>query len=650
MPCAYAQPQKSNPKEDNSFARFIPASVKVYARIRKPKTLAATLQRANAWHVLPWLAGNPIEHDDSFNFRSSIARTLAIHNPTIIDEMLNTEVAIVSNSLFELRHAVWMFRLPDEETAERWYPSARRITERTVGSATMFRTRDGSSICIRNDILTIGRPRCDRTILRRIQTLMILAKAPEETLHRSKVYREFASYLPARELAAVFLANIENKDRPAFGWTSMPNASDAMFGLYERDGTLDISIRAALKEPADLTPLKPDTIDYLLKLPQSTLCAVSMTLNIEQIMSAASTMPASSVIQRLMTLIHKLGEGGPTSKKGIGEAGSDALIVWGQDLQSESTSPQLAIMLRCDDARSVQAEFTQAVHNALALVRTVDPVSADAMPAFKLSSHLGTAILHVPLQAYARASKFPRIRIAENLDPAWTSWRNWFIFALSRDHLERILDSQHGLAPNLGDVPNIGEAGRLPIRRRGQVIVQTDLAGDVLQQWIRDAANSRLSVLSPVWWQDASAEIDRFVRRYGIELVSDEATGFATVKNIIPDSLAAGAMKAGDRIVGVDGALLELENPNKNLRDRLSNSTEEGKQHVIRLLRGDAMMQSTLPIAAAEKKVPNFGTLLKQAAGELAALGKSVQAITFTVHDVEENRYSARLTLRFVPK
>ena len=160
----------------------------------------------------------------------------------------------------------------------------------------------------------------------------------------------------------------------------------------------------------------------------------------------------------------------------------------------------------------------------------------------------------------------PSLALFANYEPAWASWGNWLILALDRDHIKHIVDAQYGLTPRIAALPNVQRLNYYAAERSTIAVIQPDLASDLVAQWLSDFDAGRASLLDPDWWELPNADEDFLHDDLGIVLAEEFEPGVVTVGEVLPDMPAAGGIQAGDRIVGVDSVLLDLDYPEASLR------------------------------------------------------------------------------------
>lgn len=219
--------------------------------------------------------------------------------------------------------------------------------------------------------------------------------------------------------------------------------------------------------------------------------------------------------------------------------------------------------------------------------------------------------------------------------------------ALSRVHLERLLEAQSGLLPTLGSAADVQPLRRGAPSRSVLSIIQADLVSKTVNRWLAAHEAGAPSLLDPAWWQGRPGSRGADEHPFGLELDEDpEVPGAALVSSVAAGSAAAGKLQPGDQILGVDGTLLSLTSPADDARRRLATSAAVHGP-TLRLRRGDTVVDTVLPRRRRDVLLITLRTQPAKAIGELASLGRTLRFASFAVNVSNEMRYSARLSLRF---
>ena len=124
--------------------------------------------------------------------------------------------------------------------------------------------------------------------------------------------------------------------------------------------------------------------------------------------------------------------------------------------------------------------------------------------------------------------------------------------------------------------------------------------------------------------------------------------GTIVVARVYPDTAADGFLLPDDRIIGVDGRLLDLESPNADLRRRWAEpSAVHG--HTFRVQREDTTIEVFLKHDDPDAIPDDFLTRALPAIRELASVLRTIRFASVTVHPTDERHFSALVSLRFAP-
>ena len=624
-----------------SLARYTPASAGVFVVIRHLAEADDALDRAHARRLLPLLAGAAVEHNRPFSLRNVIASFIGVRGSVDIDTLMSSEAAFVARSWSQIGSALWLVRISDEAMLAQWFPRNRRLEVGKDGAARIFRTRSGVTVCRRNSIVAIARRTGTGSLFN--QTMHLMAGRGNDSLEASTAFQDLMAYLPVRHLTMAYLATsaepAANQVKTSGLW---PAIDRAVVGIYEGQGRIDVAIRASLASPRRKHGLARPAIRRLLLLPQTTLMASATSMDFDRIYEATTEKPQPGSIEGYLALMAAIA--GP-SDLGIEERarfGPHIVLAWGQDLREGRSTPQLAAIIECANGRAVRDRAIQIAEKMIQLVQALDPPKTREALTIRETRHLGIPIMHLPLRSYAEKSKLPIIRLLANIEPAWTIWRGWLIVALSRDHIERILEAQGGLLPTLARAPDVQALRKLPYDRSMLMVVQAALATDVLEQWLAAHKNGSPSLLDPLWWRGQQRP------QLGIGMQVAGERGVVVVARVYPNTAAAGRLKPGDRIHGIDGRLLSLTSPNADLRKRWVESTAQPGP-TLRVQRHGLAIDLVLPKRMEGALLSNIRVNPADAVRELASLWRTLQFVSFAVNASDEEHFSARLSLRFAP-
>ncbi len=634
------------------ITRWVPASTKLFIRVRELDKVDASLQRTHAWQLLPLIAGQPINTNRSFLIRDALVNFLGIASSANSEALAKSEIGIVATSWLELPHAVWIVKLPGANVLEEWFPIATRVGDREIGLAKLFRTRTGLSICARGRFVALARRGADQRTLQRIRSLMVGQRSTTKPLSLSTSYRELMTYLPGQDIAHAYfsLSSVNaTASEPQTSETPTPNQLEgtALVGMFDRGDHIDFTFRLSQTTPTQMTPLADETLERMAKLPSTTIAAIATTFDFADYYDRTLARPANSPARRYIQLLQGLGHGTIDQSKLIKSLGPDVLIVW--DSGGHLTAPQLhlAVMVKCPDARQFRTEFTYLAANLLQVLQIFEPPDSPNEPTLELNRHLGLPYIYVDWQAYSENAKIPTIQQFKQTSPAWTAWGDWFVFALDRDHLERLIDARYGIRDT---IDNDAEVNPLSLQKNNTTtaaLIRTGLAARFVQTWLGRAGTPKASLLASSWWSNNQSTDAK--RTSGLGFTAAAQNEDVVVQSVDTHSLAAGLLQVGDRIRGVDGSLLSMTDPVSDLTLRLTSKTKVS--HRLRVQREGQWMEVKLPNLKADRESsrdnPVDAAII--ALREFARLGQTFQETFIAIHAPSDRTTSAKLTIKLKP-
>jgi hypothetical protein len=323
------------------------------------------------------------------------------------------------------------------------------------------------------------------------------------------------------------------------------------------------------------------------------------------------------------------------------------IVCWGQDLTEHGAVPQIAVMIECPDAPAVRSLSLRLVENTVQLIRALDPTIDPTSLAVKETRHLGLPILSVSFRTVAEKSRLPAMKLLANVELSWLAADGWLTIALTREHLEGILDAQRGLVSTLAAVPDIRATAQRGTTRTVFAAIQPDLATEVFRHWLEAHRAGELSLLDPTWWEPPDAATSA-LRRRGFVTEEAASLGMVVVTEVDPNGPAAGRLREGDWILGVDGVLLALSTPYADFETRWAASKSK-LGPMLRVQREEQALDVVIPVPTVPAGHAPRRTEPARLVSELITLGRTLQFVSFEAHAVDEMHYSARVSVRFAP-
>jgi len=628
--------------------QFVPSSAGLFVSTPKLADLDRGLRRTHAWRLGSVLTGGPNEDAEPPDIPAVLSRLLGARVPIDADDLAARELAFAARTWPDFTGSVLLVRAPEDDLLDRWFPATRRSRSDSGPIVHSFRTDDGLIVIRRGDVVAMGRYVGRDSLI--VPVMALLRGASKESLADSSAFQRLRRHLPPRALADVRVVRPPTTPRGLRGSLAfLPRIDQAAISVYENDGRIELAVRGAVADPVATEGRLPTaTVERLLGLPRTTLVATATTLDFAGLADAAAKSDSSDLTHRLWNLLASLRRLGATPKPDLPTLGPSVIAVWDQDLSGDGTTPQAAVLLQCDDARAMSEEVARIADNALRVLAAIEPGLPSEALTIDEHRHLGVRIQSVPLGRALADSRLAVTGLLSGLEPAWAASGDWLIVALGRVHLERILDARFGLVPTLGLIEDARALRRSPTRQTWVFAMQGEQAADLMDRWLAEASVASHSILAPAWWDRIVAtEADR---RLGISLQPDEQTGFVRVEDTVAGGPADGRIGKGDRVIAVNGTVLDLARPAEDLRDRWLRAEPE-TELMLRVLRGGRGVDVPVPSPAAADGVLATQFQPLEAVRELASLARAVPFATFVAYATDERNYSARMTLRlFTPE
>ena len=621
------------------FAKYVPGSAKFFLRIAKPTETDRALRRANAWPFLTLLAGRDLHSASAVRLSDAVSAFFGSDSTITVDDLMRGELSFVINSWEELGGAVWLLRPPDETVLDRWFPQQARPPGPSARPIRSLRAPDGLRGVLGGDVLVLGRRTGKNSLLRHCALLMIERR--RDALTRAPNFRKLSSYLRDDALATAYLAGDKSESIQTHLALPLPTLQQAVVGLYERQGVLDLEIHGIRPKPTKTTSVSGDAFGRLVRLPQGTMLGVATTIRPERWLAMVR-----GAIDRILPELADEEEETSTGGGLFDHLGSQLVVTVEQNDVNPDAPTQVALLLRCTKTQTLIAEVDRVVRRILQLIERLDPVDEQSRLLIQRESHLGVPIHFLSIKKYVAASRFPSLALFQGSDPAWAVWGDWLILSLDREYIKRIVDAQYGLAPTLATLPDVQEMNFYRAQRSTVAIVQPLLITAAMARWLKDYDAGLPSLLDPRFWESPDVDETFLLEQLGVILGDEFEPGEVSVGEVLPDTPVAGAIVEGDRIVGLDGALLDLEFPEASLRRMFLRKTTNTPS-TLRLLRNGTMMDVAVTYAAEGGNQADAPPLPAEAVRSLLAVMKTLQFAKFTVFTTSGRAYSSKLSLRF---
>lgn len=629
------------------IAESVPEGAGLFLHIRDAQALESVFRRAfrSSAEDAGLTSGRPAEaaggNDDAVaRLLQGLTRPPVPRRPSAAHR---GELAIVAPSWRDLRSSSWLVRGKDPGLVNEWFDPGLRRESQASGGIQSFLVADELRVAVRGDLLLISPQEGDGGTWER--TIALWRGKGGRPLSADPLFERLTGQLPAGSLATVYVNPGASGSQPPSSASAWPALRLAAIGMYERDGRLEFAVRGARHEdPPGNTAIPRPVASDLLHLPRTTLLAWATTFDLEETYRAAADVDKAPTLGRYVRYLRSLVAPGPIDASLFGGIGPGFILAWGHGLGGSNASPQLAVMIECANAEAVREEAARVAGTIAHVLETIDTREPGSGPLLLRSSYLGTEIVEMPLASYAQRSRLPVAPLLAPLTPSFAAVDRWLVIALSPEHIRRIIQARHGLVATLEAEPDAVRAVRRSDQSGDVLVVQAALASDIVGEWLDGLEAGRPSLLDTKWWRPAQPQIARKLRQIGIGMKARQRPGVVEVARVYPHSAAVGRIEPGDLILGVDGQLLAMQQPNGDLRRRLAESSRTPGP-LLRIQRAEELLDVELELEPSGE--PEARLLPPaEAMRELAVLGSYIECATLTVRASTDDDYRAHVTVR----
>ncbi len=620
----------------STLAGYVPSSSRIFISIHRLQDLDRALARVKAARVISVLAGTSAS-DGPSEFKTVVQSLLGAGGLVPAEDLMKCEVGLAAESLGQLANPVWLVRAVDDEMLRRWFPQHAQAGP-DADSARVFRTDDGRFVCIRDKVVAFAPKASDWAQLGLM--LRAMAGSDPDILESLPAYRESVAYFPSRPLATVFVAG------PSQNIANNPMAGHVAIGVYAKGESIDFAFRGSRMKPLGKGPIAPAALERMLRLPQTTLAAYATTVDWTSLSGRQDN--SVGTLSRYARLLKDLSHDDSNPDATIPRLGRHLILAWGQDFSAGGSTPQLAALVETPDAAQMTRSATNVARSLRRILSTLELRDISQDVEVMQSTHLGIAISSIPLQPWAAKSRFTWVKALSMFELSWAASGDWFLVTLTPDHMHRILDAQIGFVGNLGDAPGTIALRDAPAQSISTAILQGSFAAETLQQWETNLRATHAEEFMRTLWQSGTSAAGN-ANRLGIELADTGAFGLVEVAAVAVGTPAHGRLEAGDLVIGVDGRLFEMVNPEQDLLQWWED-VSPGSAHTMRVLRGESILELEVTRRHDEMSLADLFDQPLDVVHELALLCEAIPSATLQIHHTSDQHFSAFLSLRLSSK
>ncbi len=572
--CAVAtNPVDTRTARSSVFAPFVPPDVELFVEVRSIARLDDIVRRAQAWRLVPL---STTDSPRPPTLPLALAAMLNVPRQETLDAIVPCRAAFATRSWDRVEDSVVMIRLDDADVLNTWFGAADREHIATLDGVTRFLAR-GLEVACRDELVAIHHVGHGDDLFNEIFTRM--RGRERNSLASDPDFRTLSGEVPAGLIGMMVLRPSPGQSLPAL-LSRLPGARVAMVALRELPGRIDIETRALPGQTTGKEALGSELASRMARLPEDTVLAWAGRMNWREAhalrpIGAEETAP-------WVALLDLWFEPEALRTHVLSALSTETIAVVGPAAGPGDAGPEFAVMVRLVDAGAGVEHMRTRLDAALV---APPPPQSDAAATGR-SEHLGVAIAEIRLNEATYSTESGTIGFPGELRPAMAVMDGWLIVASQASYLRRLIDARRGLAPAIELQPEFRRQLWRLAHSQTFAFVQPAMAAACITAWQRD--DHRLANFI-----NAGASTPAGQRRLGIAVRVRNDPGVVVIEQVYPNGPAAGLLKPGDRIVGVDGTMLSLADTNAHLR-RLLEASPAATGPRLRILRNAGFIEVQL--------------------------------------------------------
>ncbi|NOT01973.1 MAG: hypothetical protein HOP29_15265 [Phycisphaerales bacterium] len=629
--------------QPESLADIVPASAGLFLEINPLESPDGSSRSRNALMLIEMVVG-PVQNPDlpGNDWRRILLDALGLQSGDQARELLKHQIALVAPSWDRLGEAMIVIRhRPDDRLLNDVFRPDDADSLDARGNVAVFRTRTNLSAATDGACLVISQRR-DPASLYRGTVKRMLGDGPPALSADAGFDEQIRALPPGRDIT-VYVRPAATPDAASPPTFLSSVLSSMAAGVYLRDDYIHFAFSGTGARAAVDRPSATLSVGDLKELPLTTVAAWCTPIDVSSLFRAlldrhvGADAPAYVQFFKTMLNVDEFDE------RVLSRLGPGAMVVWDQDLGTGSELPQLAVILKAQDAPQCASRMADTVQLVVNWQDIRERDRSGRRLQLSRSDYLGTTLFEV---AFPNAGgDADRHHLLSAVRPAFAAVGESLVIAFSADHVRNIIDARFGLAPTLEALPGMASTLRVQDTEPFLMgVAQPALAAQIVGTWLRQTDRGPMRWLmdddaSP--FRRVSASADRPFT-LGIGTQPGPRPGTVHVARVYDGGRAAGQLTPGDTIVGVNGQLLGLDAASRDLR-RMVGRFPDGGSWVFRVERGDAVVDVTIPAPQPAVAGIDPTTALRQ----LQALFRRIDFGSIRATETSPDRFTAHLTLRF---
>ena len=628
----------------SSFSHLVPDTVGLFAELRLSKETHQSLRGSNFWALIQSLAGESSgQSARAFDWRGLLRSNLGMPPEAALAELFGRRVAVAAPSWERLGDAVILIRLRSPGSLDPVIAGKRLAHMEPRGDLHIYRTVTGLWIASNGRLAAFSQDGSDDALFWDVADRMNETQPAPLSEHPRFV--EQVGRLSRAHMAYVYFAD-PAKSAGVVGQL-FSGCRYGVIGMSVHRSSTHFELRARLEQPRPGKGPLPIDVARVQRLPDSALFVWAGSLDLPAAYRRVLIGDAPGEADYYLELLGAVFDLDALEERIMDKLGRRAIVVWDR-ARGGSSVPQLSLLLESSDAVEVARALAYELADAAYLWQDEDQYDP-----VKRIEHLDAEIFSVALDDLVSGRR-PRTlagQLLGSLQPSFAALDGWVVAATSPGAIRQIIDADRGWIPRLNSIRSLGLRAAPKFENRVVLAVaQPAIASAVLAAWQDEddpnspwrvdqmAGNLRLSVGAV------------YRPTLGVAIKEGQRAGSVRVVRVHDEMPAVGRLEVDDEIIGVDGRLLDLEDPVADLRRRVAQ--RGGPDHMsVRVRRRDRLLEVVVPLPrprpeAAPAPPPTDPI---KAIEQFQSAARLLNSASYTVYRSPANQFHARVSLQLVP-
>ncbi len=624
-----------------SLAHVVPATVGLFVELDRIIDDGPTDRARSVYGLYDLLIDPTKARRDRGDWGPTLLRSLGLQAGRGIKELLTHQIAVAAPSWNRLAEGVIVVRLGKDDRLihDTFGPDSIQTIDRK-GDVQVYRTHTRLSAATNGRILVISQRNHDGSVYKSM--IRQMQRGTGNTLADNRAYQRQVRDLPVRRDGTIYV-RFDETDGGARGNSLFDlGLARLAIGISFTGDNVEFAVRAARSRPAGQEVPRVTSVSRLRSLPLTTIAAWSTQFDVLAAYRSVVQGRLGDDTPPYVELLLRILDVKQFEKDVIDALGNNAIIAWDQNLGAGPNVPQLAILLESNDADRCATSFAESVQ---VVVDWFDVKNRDK-PQRRLrltrTEYLGTTIFEVTLPAKDDGRGGATLP-AEFIKPAFAAMEDTFIVAFSADHIRNIVDAKMGLAPTLRSLRDFASVDQDNDPAFLLGIVQPAVAAQTVDGWLNDANGPMNRWFAQAIGGAPSYELQsKRTPKLGIGTQAGERPGTVLVARVYHSGRAAGHLRLGDLILGVNNTLVSLDHPTADLRRLMVEGANVG-QWTFRVEREGKVIEVSIPCPRLARSTTDPTRALRQ----LQAMFRRLDFGSIRAVETSPDRFDANMTLRF---